>query len=466
MAQSSSLPHAACVLLSLALLHPAVPTLADEEGGGGPSTASVAGEPGIYLVGPGDELSVVIIGGAGVTAVTQTLTIAGDGTIDVAHVGPVKVSGLATSDIRQRIRSILVSREIFKQPTVSVNVTGYHSQGVNVSGFVDKPQRIFLRGPTRLLDAISICGGVDEKDAGAAVQITRPGLERPLTVRLRDLFSTNVEVARAANIYVQAGDNVHVPGKALFCIVGPVEKSGCYPIEDGMTLLQAISVAGGLDEEEADRHDVVIRRQGEGGLREIRVDLDSLGAASLPPPVEADDQIVVGVRKITRFCVRGPVDKPDCYEMEKQPTLGEAIAKAGGLNLEKADGRSIDVHRKVAGKLEKIHCDLGDPGPEGQLFLVEHDDEIAVGEAQLTFSVDGEVAKPGNYPWRPGMTISDAIAEAGGAQTATVLGALERVTLRRGGQSSEVNVKAIQRGKGEDVPVKAGDRIHVPRRRW
>src|SRR5204862_821790 len=102
----------------------------------------------------------VIHPGGAAEAVESEITVAGDGTIDVVHAGRLKVAGFSTSDVREQIRRKLIGSGKYLDPQVSVNVKDYLSQGVNVAGAVTTQGRYFLKGPTRLLDIVSLAGGI------------------------------------------------------------------------------------------------------------------------------------------------------------------------------------------------------------------------------------------------------------------------------------------------------------------
>jgi protein involved in polysaccharide export with SLBB domain len=77
----------------------------------------------------------------------------------------------------------------------------------------------------------------------------------------------------------------------------------------------------------------------------------------------------------------------------------------------------------------------------------------------------GQVAKPGSYPLLPGMSLIQAISQAGGL---TAVASSDHVNLTRktatGQQTVEVSVGAIQEGKAPDLPLQAGDQIYVHER--
>ena len=423
-----------------------------------------AGSDESYHLGGGDIVNVTIHPGGEANVIESELTVAGDGTLDVVHAGRTKVGGLTTSAARDEIRKRLVGSGVYLKPQVSINVKEYGSQGVNVAGAVHKQGRYFLKGPTRLLDVLSTAEGIDDEKAGSSVVIVREGLAEPIKVVRRDLFAADAERVRQANIRVQAGDNVNVPLKARFCVSGGVKDPNCFTLEEGTTLHQAISMAGGLDTETADRKNIVIRRA--SGAGDVKLDLDQQESGAVAEPLlEPDDQVIVGSREKTQFCVYGPVEKPDCYEYEKGLTLDGAISKAGGLNFELANPKDITVRRTVAGKLQEFKLSIEDTSENGARFRIERDDVIQVAKADCLVTVGGTVATPGTYPLTTGMTITDAIEKGGGAFGSNAWGNLSKVRLLRGNEPARIiNVKAIQKGEEPDVQLQCGDKIFVQQR--
>lgn len=329
-----------------------------------------------YRLGAGDVIGVSIHAGSAVEPIDLELTVAGDGRIDVVHAGSIDVAGLTTGEVRDRILERLGDKRIFNEPHVAVNVVEHRSQGVNVTGFVEAQGRYYLRGPTRLLDILSEAEGIRTGEAGDVIQIIRPGVAEPIVVERSVLYGRDIEARREANVFVHGGDTVDVPRRAQFCIVGPVNAPGCYSFDGGATIVQALALAEGLIDDEADRRKIKIRRRG------------------------APDQVV-------------------------------------NLN---------DV-------------ELGKADPP----IVRDGDEILVPVVQLYVTVTGTVKDPGKKEWWPEMKITDAVAEAGGAETDNWSGNLKKVMLRREGEHREVNVKHILRGKAEDVLLEPGDLINVPR---
>lgn len=77
--------------------------------------------------------------------------------------------------------------------------------------------------------------------------------------------------------------------------------------------------------------------------------------------------------------------------------------------------------------------------------------------------VTGEVKVSNKYPIVAGMTLTQAIANAGGP---TDWADLRKVQLIRGTNTTINNVIELQKNPAQDIPLEAGDQINVPRSRF
>jgi polysaccharide export outer membrane protein len=80
-------------------------------------------------------------------------------------------------------------------------------------------------------------------------------------------------------------------------------------------------------------------------------------------------------------------------------------------------------------------------------------------------TVLGQVAKPGTFPYTPGLTLIQALSQAGGL---TAIANLDRVNLTRrttsGSRTVVLSIGVIMEGRGADIPLQSGDRIFVHER--
>lgn len=139
-------------------------------------------------------------------------------------------------------------------------------------------------------------------------------------------------------------------------ILGMVTKPGVYDISAKTTLLELISMAGGLSPEAGDT--ATIKREGtkdtSGNSQEMTIDLRRLvdkGDSALNIQIMEGDKIFV--IKAGLFFVTGEVKKPDSYKYQDKLTVMKAIAMAGGFTDTASKG-SVRIVRKVNGKEEVV----------------------------------------------------------------------------------------------------------------
>jgi len=138
--------------------------------------------------------------------------------------------------------------------------------------------------------------------------------------------------------------------------------------------------------------------------------------------------------------------------------VSEVLVRAGGLIDPSTP--SAQVFRDGPSGREVIAVDLegigrGDRAADIDLLPGDH---LEVPPALQIF-VDGQVQKPGTVVFREGMTVTQAVAAAGGAaQTALTT----KVTLIREETQIPVNLKRILKGQEADVSLRPGDHVYVP----
>lgn len=81
-------------------------------------------------------------------------------------------------------------------------------------------------------------------------------------------------------------------------------------------------------------------------------------------------------------------------------------------------------------------------------------------------TVLGQVAKPGSFPFTAGMTLVQAVSQAGGLNAIAVRDRVRLTRLLKNGKTRTVSFdfEAISSGDAEDVLLQSGDRIFVDER--
>ena len=246
-----------------------------------------------YIVGPQDVLAITLFDQQDLSG---KYTIEADGTFTFPLIGRVKAGGMSLRDVEQALRTQL-SDGFFKNPQVSVSVEQYRSQRIFVVGEVRTPGPYPLVGDMTLIEALARAGSTTEHAAGEALIVRSSDGSRssgPLLPDQKngaDVIRVDVKALQSGrlseNATLRDGDTIFVPRAELVYVFGHVHNPGAYTLQSGVTVLQALSLAGGVTDRGAMSR-IRIARLLEGKRTELRVKLDDI--------VQPGDTIIVPER--------------------------------------------------------------------------------------------------------------------------------------------------------------------------
>lgn len=156
-------------------------------------------------LGPGDLFEVSVVGEKDLP---KEFRVQPDGTIDFPYLDRLVVAGLEPQQIEELLKTSLVDKKILVTPQVTVVVKGYYSKKVSVVGAVQKPGSLPWTEGMKLVDAISLAGGLTSLADGDRVRITRvvPGNKTvTATVSVEDITD-----GQLPDVPLQAGDTIKV----------------------------------------------------------------------------------------------------------------------------------------------------------------------------------------------------------------------------------------------------------------
>ena len=224
-------------------------------------------------------------------------TVETDGAFSFPLIGRVQAVGHTVEQLEGTLRTRLLDG-YFRNPRVTVAVAEYRSQRVFIVGEVHSPGAYPLAAETSLIEILALAGLAPTASGAAVVvrggtpgrtPIGNGGEPRPadnadtIRVNLRDLEGGDL----SRNILLRDGDTVFIPRAEVVYVFGEVRDPGAFPIQEGMTVLQALSLAGGGTEFAA-LNRLTVMRVVNGEQVEIRVRLDDA--------VQGDDTIRVPVK--------------------------------------------------------------------------------------------------------------------------------------------------------------------------
>jgi polysaccharide export outer membrane protein len=155
----------------------------------------------------------------------------------------------------------LLREGYLKRPQVIVTVKEYRSKGVSVLGAVQKPGAYQLAGGrTTLLEVLSMAEGVNLDEGSKSLILVRTDERGETQSRTIDVDRLLKEGDTSLNMILQPNDAIYVAKAETIALYGEVQKPGTYPLEGReMTVLEALSKAGGLTKFAAPNRSRIIR---------------------------------------------------------------------------------------------------------------------------------------------------------------------------------------------------------------
>ena len=249
------------LLLSLALFTQAA-AIQPAQPAPGPRARTTAD----YVVGPLDVITITVFGEP---ELSRRYNVDTDGTIDFPFIGRTKAGGLTLRELEDALARRLASGFLVN-PQVGVEIAEYRSKAVFIVGEVRAPGSYPVKGNMSLVEALALAGPTSA--ASSEVVVVHPDPRRteggPLLPDAAGAKSIRVNIKElqsgklSENVQLQDGDTIFVPKAETFFVTGQVRSPGSYVYEPGITVLQAIALAGGLAERGSRRGMKVLRMSG------------------------------------------------------------------------------------------------------------------------------------------------------------------------------------------------------------
>lgn len=398
-----------------------------------------------YRLGPGDLLQISVWGHEELRA---TVEVRPDGYVTFPLAGDVEASGRTPAEVSRVIASRLET--FVRSPQVTVIVQQFRTIRAQALGAVRQPGTYPLRPAAPITDLLGAAGGLlDDADVQRAVLTRQPPGQAARSLPL-DLKAVLEGAASVTELRLEDGDVLFVPRAEPALALGEVRQPGAYLVRPGMRVVDLVGAAGGLTDRAAAEAATLTRRLPTAGSSQagrteaIPLDLSALigaafaGGAPQVLPAAASVEVRPGdvlliPRAEREVAVLGQVQRPGVVPYRTGMTLAQALAAVGGVTQEADLARAALTRTEADGSQRIIPVDLR---PVVELRSVKADqgpalmpgDMLVVPRAERTLMVLGEVRQPGVVRYRTGMTVAEALAEAGGP---TELADLARASVTR-----------------------------------
>ena len=389
----------------------------------------------LLKLGPGDE---IIISLWGQTNSRETFIINKEGLIYYKNLGFINVSNKTLKEaellLRNELSKIYSSLNNQDNGTqIMLELGQLKSINVYLTGNINKPGIHLVHPFSDVFTSLVQAGGVNINGSLRNVKIIRESK----TVATVDFYAFFLDgVNSFSKTRILDGDIIHIPSVSnRVKIEGEITNPGFYELLDSETSLNLLGYAGGLKPSASNKAllESIIpfsdRSSDDVAKTSMQINLSNTSQVFLSNgsyvkilPIADND---------TEVTVYGRVTLPGKYpalskiyvkdkQILKKSSLKDVLNQAGGFDdpvYRKSINDNIVILRLNEKKFysEEFIVNYAN----SQDFVLEINDQIFVYENPdyyrgFTYTINGEVNKPGTYPLRPGITLSEAINIAGG----------------------------------------------------
>ncbi len=372
--------------------------------------------PQNYRLGPGDEV-VIDLWGTSEDHLRQT--ISPEGSIMISQIGPVYLNGLSISDANKHIKSLFSKKYAGMeeaQTDVQVTLGQVRTIQVDILGEVQTPGTYRMSPFSSVFHALYRAGGINDIGTLRNIQVLRNGRK----IAGVDIYEYLFGGKTSGNIRLQEGDVIIVPPyDQLVSVDGNVKRPMYYEIKPNETIKDLLEYAGGFS---GGAYSGMVRLARQSGTENELYNIDQGEFTTYH--LKDGDVVSVGTildRYSNRVELKGAVMRPGMFAIgDEINTVGQLIRKADGLSEDAYAERvllyregpdlqleiiALDLKGILAGRVPDVELKRND------MLVVSSVHEL---EARGALTIEGQVARPGTYPYAANTTLEDLILQAGG----------------------------------------------------
>ncbi len=372
--------------------------------------------PQNYRLGPGDEV-IIDIWGTSEDHLRQT--ISPEGSIMISQIGPVYLNGMTINDANKHIKNAFSKKYAGMEDAetdIQVTLGQVRTIQVDILGEVATPGTFRMSPFASVFHALYRAGGINDIGSLRNIQVLRNGKK----VAGVDIYEYLFDGKTNGNIRLQEGDVIIVPPyDQLVSIDGNVKRPMYYEIKPDETIKSLLEYSGGFT---GDAYEGMVRLARQSGTENELYNIERGEFASYR--LQDGDIITVGTildRYANRVELKGAVYRPGMFAIGKDiNTVSDLVKKADGVTDDAYTDRVLLYREGPDLELQIMALDLKDilEGRAKDVTLKRNDvlviSSIHELEERGALSIDGQVARPGSYPFAANTTLEDLIFQAGG----------------------------------------------------
>jgi len=443
-----------------------------------------------YLIGPGDEIIVMLWGE---TQFRQVLAVDREGFVFIPEIGQVFVNGLNMNLLESKLFRVFSQSYASLNPEgrtpttfLDVSLGNLRPLRIQVLGEVAQPGAYTVSPSATLFSSLYYFNGPTHLGTLRDIQLIRDGKN----IASIDFYNYLLTGKTIGDVRLQLDDVIFIPkrGKTV-SIHGEVNRNAIFELKENEGFNQLLKIAGGLkntaylDRSQIDRIVPFNERTDYWNDRVLEdFNLGMITKDDRPLKLRDGDQIkvfsIMDTHRNIIYISGSAVARPGRFELTRGMRVADLIHEAGGLlsnaYLEKA--HIIRLLNDGLGKeLISIHLSQALAGnPMHNLELSWMDSIVVFSYSEMipdyNVSISGHVKKPGIYKLLDNMTLYDILFEYGGFldkdfRKRTYLKRAELIRTSEYSNEKEIipfdlELALNKKGKAK-LPLKGSDNIHI-----
>ncbi len=190
-----------------------------------------------YVVGPGDEVKIVLWGRVNAS---YSIPVDRDGKVNIPNIGPLTVAGMT---FEQMAGNLIKQAEQMTGTSVDISMGALRTIPVFILGEVRRPGAYTIGSLSTITDALLLAGGPSEIGTMRNVQLKRNNK----TIQTFDLYDLLLKGDKSRDVILSEGDIVFVPIIGPYVgIAGNIKRPAIYELKDDFTLKNLFDLSGGI----------------------------------------------------------------------------------------------------------------------------------------------------------------------------------------------------------------------------
>lgn len=374
--------------------------------------------PSNYIIGIDDEIGISVFGNS---YYNEVLKVDARGAINPQQMGPVFVKGLTYDKAKSLIRAKMAQYFDLSNNKLEVTLAYSRSITVNIVGEVVNPGSYKLPALNTAFNALILAGGPNDIGTLRNIQVRRNGK----VVKTLDVYAFLNDPNSKQDFYLEENDYIVIgSSNKIISIQGQVKRSAKFELLEKEDLNALIKYAGGLTPD-AYTEKIQIQRNSALETKIIDLNLDSLNNIKKDYNLHAGDVVIIrsNVNEVrNKITIKGAVNFSGDYNINKNERVSDLIKKAGGLKSDANLDNAYIVRTKPDQTKEYIKISLKEiflNNTSEQNIVLQTKDVLNVYSyidyiEPLGIQVFGSVRNEGKFDFVNGMTLGDALQNAGG----------------------------------------------------